>query len=269
MVQKIIAVLPGDGIGPEIMKEALKVLDVIADEHGHNFIYHEADFGGAAYDKHRHPFPKETIDICDKADAILKGPIGGPNYDKIEDPSLRPEAGALLPLRKRYDTFANYRPLKLTPALVSSSPFKPEEIGDELEILMIRELTGGSYFGEKIEEGVNERGIKFARDVEDYTEPQVERIARVAFSEARSKKQKLMNIHKANVSACSRFWNKTVNRIHKEEFSDVELEHQLVDSAAFYLEANPKRFHKTVMLLQNAHGDILTDQAAGIIVPSA
>jgi 3-isopropylmalate dehydrogenase len=266
MVQKDIAVLYGDGIGPEIMAEALKVLDIIADEYGHKFTYHVADFGGVAYDKHGHPFPPETIDICDKADAILKGPIGGPRYDKIPDPSLRPEAGALLPLRKRYDTFANHRPVKLTSALVSSSPLKPEIIGDGIDILMIRELTGGIYFGEKIESDINLKRELFSRDVMEYTEPQVERIAHVAFSEARSrKKKKVFNIHKANVLATSRFWNKIVDRVHAEEFPDVELEHQLVDSAAFSLVVSPRKFDQSVMLYENMMGDILTDQGGGIL----
>jgi len=264
MVQKTIAVLYGDGIGPEIVSEAMKVLDVIAKKYGHDFRYAPADFGGVAYDKCGHPFPPETIKACDMADAILKGPIGGPKYDKIPDPNLRPELGALLPLRKRYDTFANFRPIKLDHSLVDASPFRPEVIGDGIDILMIRELTGGIYFGEKVEEGVNEQGHRYARDVMEYTEPQIERIARVAFSEARSRKQKLINIHKANVLACSRFWNKIVDRVHKE-FPDVELEHQLVDSTAFHLEANPRKFNKTVMLLENMMGDILTDQGGGIL----
>ncbi len=264
-VQKNIAVLYGDGIGPEIMAEGIKVLDAVARKHGHVFSYSRALFGGEAYDAYGHPFPDETKQICDVSNAILKGPIGGPKYDAIPDEILRPEAGALLPLRKRYDTFANFRPVRMHPALIGSSSLKPEVLGDGVNIMMIRELTGGIYFGEKVENGVNGQGVRYARDVCEYTEPQVERIARVAFAEAQRNGQPLVNVHKKNVLATSRFWNKIVERIHSDEFPDVELQSQLVDSVAFDLQKGPRKYHNTVMLLENMMGDILTDQAGGIL----
>lgn len=264
-VQKNIAVLYGDGIGPEIMAEALKILDVVAKKRGHNFNYQRALFGGEAYDKYGHPFPPETIAICDGADAILKGPIGGPKYDAIPDTSLRPERGALLPMRKRYDTFANFRPVKMHPALIESSSLKPEVLGDGVDIMMVRELTGGIYFGDKVEDALNAQGVRYARDVCEYTEPQVERIAYVGFAEARRRGQPLVNVHKKNVLATSRFWNRIVERIHSGEFPDIELQSQLVDSVAFDLQKNPRKYHNTVMLLENMMGDIITDQGGGIL----
>ena len=155
MTTYTIAVLAGDGIGPEIMREALKALDAIQKKFQVTFIYKEALFGGAAYDQYGHPFPPETQKVCDESDAILKGPIGAPKYDQIPDVNLRPERGALLPLRKRYDTYANYRPVRLPLSLEDASPLKKERLGKGVDILMIRELVGGIYFGKK------ERGKKF------------------------------------------------------------------------------------------------------------
>ncbi len=261
-MKKTIAVLPGDGIGPEIMKEGLKVLDVVAKKRGHEFTLLFADFGGVAYDKYGHPFPDETKAICDKADAILKGPVGGPKYDKIGDVNLRPERGAILPLRKRYDTFANLRPVKAPPALFSSSPLKPEVIGEGVNIMMIRELVGGIYFG-KNDTGTDENGKRYAIDEMKYEEDQVVRIARLAFDEAVSRRSKLYNIHKANVLTCSVFWNEIVENVRRD-YTDVLFEHMLVDNAAFQLMVNPRQFNG-VMLFENMMGDILTDQAGGIL----
>ena len=269
-----LAILAGDGIGPEITKESLKVLDAVQKKFDIQFEYIEAAFGGAGYDKYGHPFAPETQKVCDQADAILKGPIGGPKYDQIEDVNLRPERGALLPLRKRYQTYANYRPVRLPLSLEDASPIKKERLGEGVDILMIRELVGGIYFGKKergsksIETESGRNGetaneIAFALDVMEYNQAQIERIARLAFNEAKKKKAKLHNIHKQNVLQTSVFWNEVVDRIHQAEFSDVELEHMLVDNAAYQLVINPSQF--SVMLLENMMGDILTDQAGGIL----
>lgn len=256
-----IAVLSGDGIGPEIIKEAVKVVDAIAEKYNHKFHFEYADFGGAAYDLYGHPFPAKTKKICDRADAILKGPVGGPKYDTIEDRDLRPERGGVLALRKRYDTFANFRPVMLTKALLELSPIRPERIPNGIDIVIVRELTGGIYFGKK-KDGVDGKGRRYASDTMKYTENQVERIARIAFKEAKIKQKKLHNIHKSNVLHCSIFWNDIVDKISRE-FPEVKYENMLVDNAAYQLVVNPAQFN--VMLMENMMGDILSDQAAGLV----
>ncbi len=261
-----IAVLPGDYIGPEIMAEGIKSLDAVSEISGHEFELIYADFGGCAYDKYGHPFPEETKQICDEADSILKGPVGGPKYDKIPDINLRPERGAILPLRKRYDTFAIYRPVRLPDSLEAASPLKKERLGKGVDILMIREGIGGIYFGKKVEpeeNKIDENGEWYAMDECKYTESQVERIAKVAFIEAEKIDAPLHNIHKSNVLATSRFWNQIVERVHTKEFPNVELEHLLVDATATYLITDPSQFK--VMLLENMQGDILTDEGGGIL----
>ncbi|VVB60436.1 Homoisocitrate dehydrogenase [uncultured archaeon] len=257
-----IAILPGDGIGPEIMLEAVNVLLAVGEKFGHTFVIERADFGGAAYDKSGHPFPDATKKICDRADAILKGPVGGPKYDKIPDADLRPERGGVLALRARYHTFANIRPVKLPVGLSDFSPLKPRIIPDGIDIVMIRELMGGIYFGKK-EEGMMPGGEPYALDEMRYTRQQVEAIARVAFREAKERNAVLHNIHKSNVLKCSVFWNAIVEKIHTEEFPDVTLAHMLVDSAAYNLVLNPAQF--SVMLLENMMGDILSDEGGAII----
>ena len=262
MTTKKIAVLAGDGIGPEITAEAVKALRAVGEKYGHEFEFEEAAFGGAGYDRCGHPFPKETQEVCDGADAILKGPVGAPKYDSLSDPALRPERGGVLALRKKYDTFATFRPVRLPASLAAFSPLKQSIVGNGIDIMMVRELVGGIYFGKK-ERGTNSAGEKCASDLMEYSEPQVERIARVALSQARARKSKLYNIHKANVLECSVFWNAIVDRVAKEEFPDVQVAHMLVDNAAYQLVANPCQF--SVMLLENMMGDILTDQAGGVI----
>jgi 3-isopropylmalate dehydrogenase len=262
MVEKTIAVLTGDGIGPEIMQEAIKVLNAVSEKYDHLFNLVSADFGAEAFFKHGHPFPEETKRVCDSADAILKGPIGLDEKRTAEIPvELRPEAGALLPLRRRYDTFANFRPVKLPKALLDSSPLKPRLLEQGIDIMMIRELVGGIYFGEKTEGTAT--GMKYSRDLCEYTREQVERIAHVAFQEAERLNAKLTNVHKANVLATSRFWNSIVAEIALQ-YPAVKLESMLVDNVAFQLMINPAQFNG-VMLLENMQGDILTDQAGGIL----
>ena len=207
-------------------------------------------------------FLKRTKEVCDKADLIIKGPVGLAVEEMHAIPQeLRPEIGAILPLRKRYDTFANFRPVRLPRSLASFSPLKPEIIGDGIDILMIRELVGGIYFGDKTEG--SSTGMKYARDDCTYTEEQVRRISLVALKEARKRGVKLTNIHKANVLATSRFWREVFEDAAKE-FPDVPCQSALVDSAAYQLVKNPTGFNG-IMLLENMQGDILTDQAGGII----
>ena len=262
ILKKLIAVLEGDGIGPEIMKEGIKVLKAVEKRYKHDFTLEYAPFGASAYFSAGSPFPDKTKKICDASDAIIKGPVGI-SVEKMNTipQKMRPEAGAILPLRKRYDTFANYRPVRLPEALAHFSPLKKEIIGSGVDILMIRELVGGIYFGKKTEGEDN--NMKFASDDCVYTEEQVRRIAVVAFEEARKRKTLMTNIHKSNVLATSRFWNAVVEEV-KQDYRDIEYKSILVDNAAYQLMINPRQFNG-VMLFENMQGDILTDQAGGIL----
>jgi 3-isopropylmalate dehydrogenase len=261
-MEKTIAILEGDGIGPEITREALKVLDAVAGKFGHRFVKRPAPFGAQAYFDEGSPFPESTKRVCDEADVIIKGPVGLA-VERMNDipPEHRPELGAILPLRRRYDTFANYRPVVLPKSLASFSPLKPSVVGNGIDILMIRELVGGIYFGDKVEGPST--GMRSSKDDCTYTDEQVRRVARVAFEEARKRKSQLTNVHKANVLATGRFWNAVVEDVAKQ-YGDVPYRSVLVDNAAFQLVVNPTQFNG-VMLLENMQGDILTDQAGGII----
>ncbi len=261
-MEKIIAVLEGDGIGPEITAEGLKVLAAIEEKYDHSFIIKKAPFGANAYFSHGSPFPDEAKDVCDEADGIIKGPVGLAVEEMASIPQeFRPEVGAILPLRKRYNTFLNFRPVFLPKALAHFSPIREEIIGEGIDILMIRELVGGIYFGKKVEG--SSTGMEYASDDCTYTRKQVTDIARAAFTEARKKGSSLFNVHKANVLATSRFWNEIVEEV-SGDFADVELHSILVDNAAFQLVKNPRQFNG-VMLLDNMQGDILTDQAGGVL----
>ncbi|MBN2736898.1 MAG: 3-isopropylmalate dehydrogenase [Spirochaetales bacterium] len=261
-MNKNIAVLPGDGIGPEITREGIKVLDRIAELYGHTFHYDYCDFGASAYFKTGSSLPPETIKLCDNSDAIIKGPAGLAVEEMNKIPMEHsPEKEGILGLRKRYDTFANYRPVFLPSSLINLSPLKKEVIPKGLDILMIRELVGGIYFGEKTES--HETNHSHSSDNATYTRQQVERVARIAFEEARKKKGPMTNVHKANVLATSRFWNRVVEEIAKE-YPDVEYRSALVDNVAYQLVINPAQYNG-VMLLENMQGDILSDQAGGII----
>lgn len=261
-MQKTIAILEGDGIGPEIMTEAIKVLRVVEAKYGHQFTLNYAPFGAAAYFAEGSPFPEKTKVACDQADVIMKGPVGLA-VEKMNDipQEHRPEVGAILPLRKRYDTFANYRPVRLPKSLAGFSPLKEEIVGDGIDILMIRELVGGIYFGKKTEGTAT--ALKYAEDECIYTEEQVRRIAVVAFEEARKGGTQMVNIHKANVLATSRFWNVIVEDVARQ-YQDVPYQSILVDNAAYQLVIKPSMFNG-VVLLENMMGDILTDQAGGVI----
>ncbi|NKB38021.1 MAG: 3-isopropylmalate dehydrogenase [Gammaproteobacteria bacterium] len=257
-----IAILAGDGIGPEIMSEAVKVLKVIEERNDLSFELNEAAFGGCAYYESGHPFPEETKTICDNSEAILKGPIGMNHEDSERIPvDLRPERGALLPLRKRLNTYANFRPVSLPSGLAHFSPLKPEVIGDGIDMVMIRELVGGLYFGEK-EVGVNSDGLRYVKENLEYDESQIARIVHVGFQQAMRRKKILHNIHKSNVLKSSVLWNEVLGEV-SVEYPEVEVRHMLVDAAATALCLNPAQFD--VMVMENMFGDILSDQGGGIL----
>lgn len=254
-MRKKIALLPGDGIGPEIVSQAVRVLNRVAERYHVRFEYELALVGGAAYDATGHPLPPETLERCKRSDAVLFGAVGGPKWDHLP-PALRPEAGALLPLRKQLGLYANLRPALLFASLAGVSPLKPEVLGDGLDILVVRELTGGIYFGqpkERRDEG------RTAVDTCIYTEAEVERIAHVAFRAARRRRKKVASVDKANVLETSRLWREVVTRVARQ-YPDVEVQHVLVDNAAMQLIRDPRQFD--VILTENMFGDILSDEAA-------
>jgi 3-isopropylmalate dehydrogenase len=258
-----IAVLPGDGIGPEVMTQGLRCLRAIAATHGHEFELTELPFGGAAIDLCGNPLPESTLEACLEADAVLLGAIGGPKWS-VPDAKVRPEQG-LLGLRKALGTYANLRPVIVHPALLSSSTLKPQ-ILEGVDLLFVRELTGGIYFGEK------RRDAASATDVCTYTVQEVERIVRVAGRLARQRRRKLVSIDKSNVLETSRLWREVTTRVMQAEFQDVTLEHMLVDSAAMHLIRRPRDFD--VLVTENMFGDILTDEASMLagslgLLPSA
>lgn len=259
-----IAVLPGDGIGPEITDKAITVLSKVGAQFGHEFSFEEALMGGIAIDKTGNPLPAETLALCESSDAILLGAVGGPQWS---DPtaSVRPEQG-LLQIRKHFGLFANLRPVKAYPALAEHAPLR-RDLLENVDMLFVRELTGGLYFGERKEQGDSDN----AYDTMLYTVPEVERVAHVAFRAAQGRRKKLASIDKANVIASMRLWRRTVTAIH-EDYSDVALEHVLVDAAAMHLLTRPADFD--VILAENMFGDILSDEASVIagslgMLPSA
>ena len=257
-----IALLEGDGIGPEIMAEAIKILRLVEIRNSITFELLPGAFGANAYFSHGHSFPDETKSLCDEADAILKGPIGLNHKDSKKIPvDMQPERGALLPLRRRYDTFANFRPVYLPKVIAHFSPLKPEIIGDGIDLIIIRELVGGLYFGNK-EVGTNDQGKRYVHETLEYDEDQIARIAKVAFDTAQKRKKVLHNIHKSNVLKSSVLWNEIVGEVGID-YPDVKVEHILVDAAATYLCLNPRQFD--VMVMENMFGDILSDQGGGIL----
>ncbi len=262
MTNYTIALLAGDGIGPEIMAEAVKVFKLVEQRNDVSFNLVEAEFGAGAYFTVGHPFPEATKAICDDADAILKGPIGLNHEESKKIPvDLQPERGALLPLRRRYNTFANFRPVSLPKGLAHFSPLKPEVIGEGIDLIMVRELVGGLYFGEK-EVGVNEQGWRYVRETLEYDEEQIRRIMHEALQLAMRRKKILHNIHKSNVLKSSVLWNEVLEEV-AEEYPQVEIRHILVDAAATLLCLNPGQFD--VMVMENMFGDILSDQGGGIL----
>ena len=250
-----IAVLPGDGIGPEIMTQALRVLNVLKNE-GMPFEFTEAPLGGQAYDQYGHPYPEFTQTICRAADAVLLGAVGGPQYDNLDRP-LRPERG-LLGIRKDLGLFANLRPAVLFPELANASTLKPEVVSG-LDIMIVRELTGDIYFGQPRGMRVNEDGEREGFNTMIYKESEVRRIAHVAFGIAMKRQKKLCSVDKANVLETTEFWKEIVIDVARE-YPEVALTHMYVDNAAMQLIRNPKQFD--VMVTGNIFGDILSDEAS-------
>ncbi|WP_202845385.1 3-isopropylmalate dehydrogenase [Luteimonas saliphila] len=246
-----IVVLPGDGIGPEIVAATLPVLEAVASRFGHRFSFAEHDIGGIAIDRHGEPLPAETLEAARKADAVLLGAVGGPKWS---DPSakVRPEQG-LLAIRKALGLFANLRPVRPHPAALGASPIKSELL-QGVDIMVVRELTGGIYFGDKT------RTDTEATDLCRYSVVEIERVVRSAAALARGRRGHLTSVDKANVLETSRLWRDVATRVMREEFPDVTLEHQLVDSMAMHLLSRPRAYD--VIVTENMFGDILTDEAS-------
>jgi len=251
-VKAKIATLSGDGIGPEVMEQTLRVLNVIAEKYKHEITTTEGLIGGIAIDETGDPFPPETEKICSESDAILLAAVGGPKWSDPTAP-VRPEQG-LLKMRQTFGLFANLRPVKIYPALAEHVPLRPDLL-EGVDLLFVRELTGGIYFGEREEMGDSDS----AHDTMIYTRPEVERVAAVAYRAAQGRKGKLTSVDKANVLASMRLWRKTVVELH-EEYQDVELEHLLVDACTMHLLTRPASFD--VILAGNMFGDILSDEAS-------
>jgi 3-isopropylmalate dehydrogenase len=257
-----IAILAGDGIGPEITAEAVKVLKIIEERNDVTFELLPAAFGACAYFESGSAFPHQTKAICDEADAILKGPIGLSHEDSKRIPiDEQPERGALLPLRRRYNTYANFRPVSLPKSLAHFSPLKAEIIGEGIDLVIVRELVGGLYFGQK-EMGVNDAGIRYVRETLEYDEAQIYQIMQQAFKLASKRRKLLHNIHKSNVLKSSVLWNEVMEEVAKE-YPDVQVVNMLVDAAATALCLKPTQFD--VMVMENMFGDILSDQGGGIL----
>lgn len=253
-----IVTLPGDGIGPDIVKEAVKVLDKVAKVYDHTFTYHEKLMGGCAIDQMGSSLPQETIDACLNADAVLLGAVGGPKWDNLSNGD-RPEKG-LLGIRGALKLFANLRPAILYPQLKHATPLKEEIVGDGLDILIVRELTSGIYFGEKTKVVCEEDDRKtYASDLEKYTVEEIERITRVGFKAAMKRGKKVCVVDKANVLESSRLWREVVKRV-AYDYPEVEYSFMYVDNAAMQLVVNPRQFD--VIITSNIFGDILSDEAS-------
>jgi len=255
-MSKQILVLPGDGIGPEIMAEAVKVLNLANDKYALGFELSFDDLGGAAIDRYGVPLADETLARAKAADAVLLGAVGGPKWDTI-DPTIRPERG-LLKIRSQLGLFGNLRPAILYPQLAEASSLKPEVVAG-LDILIVRELTGGIYFGQPRESKVLENGERMAYDTLPYSESEIRRIAKVGFDMARVRGKKLCSVDKANVLASSQLWRAVVEEVARD-YPDVELSHMYVDNAAMQLVRAPKQFD--VIVTDNMFGDILSDEAS-------
>lgn len=262
-----LAVIPGDGIGPDVVEQTLLVLDKVGEKFGHTFQYHKVLAGGCAIDATGGCLPQETIDVCKASDAVLLGAVGGWKWDTLPG-DQRPER-ALLGLRKALGLFANLRPALLFEQLADASPLKPEILAGGLDIVVVRELTGGIYFGEK---GVKDTDLgPAAYDIEQYAEEEVRRIAKVAFDMAMKRSKHVTSVDKANVLESSRLWRRVVTEVAKD-YPEVTLDHLYVDNAAMQLVRNPRQFD--VIVTSNIFGDILSDEASQItgsigMLPSA
>ena len=247
-----IAVIPGDGIGPEIIKAGIKVLNKIAEKYNHQFEYEEVFMGGCAIDKFGEPLPDKELEKCLKSDSIILGAVGGPKWDNVET-QKRPEKG-LLKLRQKLEVYANLRPAKIIPMLQCASPLKKEKT-DNVDIMVVRELTGGIYFGDRGKTDVD------AYDVEKYSVEEIRRIAKVGFDMAMIRNKKVISVDKANVLETSRLWRKIVEEV-SEDYPEVTLEHMYVDNMAMQLVSNPSKYD--VLITSNMFGDILSDLLAAV-----
>ncbi len=251
-----IAVLPGDGIGPEVVREGIKIFTAIAERYGFSFELQEGIIGGAAIDKYGEPLPQSSLDLAKNADAVILGAVGGPKWENL-DYKIRPER-ALLGLRDKLELYANLRPAKVFTTLINASSLKREVI-ENTDIMIVRELVGGIYFGkpkgvEKLEDG-NEKGVNTLV----YTTPEIKRIAKIAFEVASKRKKKVLSVDKANVLESTELWRKVVTGVHAD-YQDIELSHMYVDNCAMQLVKDPKQFD--VIVTTNMFGDILSDEAA-------
>jgi len=255
-MKKTIAVIRGDGIGPEIVEQALGVLDAVAKLYGHTFTYDSVDMGGAAYDKWGDALPEEMLAKCLASDSVLLGAVGGPKWNALPA-QKRPEKG-LLRLRSAMEVYSNNRPAKIWPQLAGASPLRPEIVAKGIDFIIVRELTGGIYFGEHRTE---DAGEKRAVDVMAYTEREIERIGRIGFETARKRGKRLCSVEKSNVLDCSRLWKAVMHRL-AEEYPDVALTDMLVDNCAMQIVKDPSQFD--VIVTENMFGDILSDEASMI-----
>ena len=256
-MNKNIAVIRGDGIGPEIVAQAIKVLDKIAEIYGHTFNYTEVDMGGCAIDKWGDPLPKEMLEKCLASDSVLLGAVGGNKWNDVPG-DKRPEKG-LLRLRSGMGVYSNNRPAKIWPQLASASPLKQEIVDKGIDFIIVRELIGGIYFGEHQTNEVN--GETVATDILAYSEKEIERIGRIGFETAQKRRKKLCSVEKSNVLDSSRLWKKTMHRL-AAEYPDVELSDMLVDNCAMQIVKDPAQFD--VIVTENMFGDILSDEASMI-----
>jgi 3-isopropylmalate dehydrogenase len=266
---KRIAILPGDGIGPEVMAETVKILEAVGQKFKLLLEYEFGDVGGVAYDKHGTALPDQTLKLCESSDAILFGSVGGPQWESLP-PEEQPERAALLPLRKHFKLFCNLRPAKIFEALVQSSPLRSDIVGSGFDILCVRELTGGIYFGQPKGREGNGAGEK-AFDTMVYSRKEIERIAEVAFNAARIRRKRVTSIDKANVLTAMVLWREVVTEVGKK-YNDVELNHVYIDNATMQLLKDPHQFD--VLLCGNMFGDIISDECAMLtgsmgLLPSA
>lgn len=266
-MEKNIAVIRGDGIGPEIVGQAVAVLERVAERFGHHFAFTEVEMGGCSIDRYGVNLTNENLEKCLRADSVLLGAVGGPKWDGVEK-NNRPEK-ALLRLRSAMGLYANLRPAMLFPQLAAASPLHPEIVARGIDFLVVRELIGGIYFGEHTTETVD--GEERATDVMRYSVHEIERIARSAFDAARKRRRLVTSVDKSNVLDCSRLWKKVVDRV-AAEYPDVEVRHMLVDNCAMQIVKDPAQFD--VLLTENMFGDILSDEASMVtgsvgMIPSA
>ncbi len=256
-MKKNITVLKGDGIGPEIISEAIKVLDSVAKKCNHEFVFNYADIGGCAIDNFKTPLPQSTIDACKMSDSVLLGAVGGPKWDTLSGDE-RPEKG-LLGIRKEMGLFSNMRPAKMFKQLANSSPLRQDIVEKGIDFMVVRELTGGVYFGEHKTELIN--GERVATDVMPYAEHEIRRIVKAGFETAQKRNNKLVSVDKANVLDTSRLWRAVASEV-AAEYPDVEFSHMLVDNCAMQIVKDPSQFD--VIVTENMFGDILTDEASMI-----